>query len=138
MIRKNMAPYIVERLLFFKKNHQDIKQVSDLFVEMWEDPKVRIDDFEFKFHYELRGNIGKLNIKVSPLEEIAEKKLIQRFETEYFPIGVKKNNLILKQIKFPEKESKDKSYLFKTELISINDKKTYTSVFEYFVRPLIF
>jgi hypothetical protein len=138
MIRKSIAPYLVERLLYFKKGHEKINEVKDLFAHPWEDQKIKISNFQFKFHYELISNeIGKLNIVISTSDEEAKNRLKNNFEDNSHISNVKYGNLIVKSIKPLEKKVKESSYLIKTELTSINEKRTFESVFEYFVKPLV-
>ena len=134
MERMNMAPYLAERLLCVKKGVEGINQVGDLFADIWRDPKVEISGFRFKLHYELIANrTANLNITISALNEKAQHKL-DTLVYQNFPLeNVRKDKLILRSIK--QSQSK---YLFRTELVSVNDKLTYQSLYEYFVKPLIF
>lgn len=129
-----MAPYLARRLVYFKKGYEGLEGEVDPYTWALRESKVKLGGFEFKFDYSLHGeNIAKLNIKISGLNEKARHKLENRFKTMYFPENVKKGNLIIRKLRCFED-----SLSFDTELVSIHDKHTFTSVFEYFVKPLVY
>ena len=147
MKRQNMAPYLAERLIHFKKGYEGINQVYDLFLDIWGNPKVKINtkidkkpfgSFEYEFDYNLIDNKkGILKLKISGLDEIARSRLENKFEKQYFPENIKKGNLIIRSVRTPKNTGKKGVYIFDTELVSIHDKNTFESFLEYFVNPFI-
>ena len=128
-----MASYLAERLVSFKKGYEGLEGLEDPYSDAWRTSKIQISNFEFKFNYNLYNeNIAKLNIKIRGLDTDAKHKLEAKFKIGYFPENVKKGNLIIRELKCSEN-----SFSFNTELVSIHDKNTFTSVFEYFIKPLV-
>ena len=133
MIRKNMASYLAERLVYFKKGYEGLEGLKDPYSDAWKTSKVQIGNFEFKFDYNLYNeNLAKLNIKIRGLDSKAEHRLETKFRIEYFPENVKKGNLIIREL-----NSSEDFFSFNIELVSIHDKNTFSSVFEHFVKPLV-